>query len=165
MTRMKRREFLSVLAAGVTVAGPALAQDYVESIIAQLREQGFQSITQERTLLGRIRIVARRSDGRREIIVNPRSGEILRDLWTPVSGRPGKIDIIDEKASGPSGGADGGNDGGGDDGGGDDGGGDKGGGDDDGDDDGGEDSGSDDGDDDDDGGDEGGDDDDDGEDD
>ncbi|MGL6209476.1 MAG: hypothetical protein ACRC14_06565, partial [Paracoccaceae bacterium] len=35
----------------------------------------------ERTLLGRERITGARGGGSREIIVNPNTGEILRDLW------------------------------------------------------------------------------------
>jgi uncharacterized membrane protein YgcG len=94
---MKRRDFLSGLVAGATLAAPALAQDYVASIIDQLKNQGFRSVVQERTLLGRVRIIAARKDGRREIIVNPRTGEILRDLWTPASGAAGTVQIIEDK--------------------------------------------------------------------
>jgi len=86
-----------MLAAGAVLGGPAFAQDYVASIVRQLRKQGFQTVVQERTLLGRIRIVATRGDGRREIIVNPGTGEILRDLWTPESGGSRDVVIIDDK--------------------------------------------------------------------
>ena len=148
---MKRRDFLSGLVAAGALAGPALAQDYVASVIAQLRQQGFRTVSQERTLLGRVRITATRGDGRREIIINPNNGEILRDLWTPVQGEKRPVDIMDDGSgkghgsggNGPGdddgddegGGSDGGGgsggggvgDDGGDDGGGDDGGGDDGG--------------------------------------
>ena len=70
---MKRRAFLTGLVSGATLAGPALASDVVDSIISQLKKQGFRSIVQERTLLGRVRIVAEKKDGTREIIVNPRT--------------------------------------------------------------------------------------------
>jgi hypothetical protein len=95
---MKRRDFLSGLVAGAAFAGPALAQDYVASVIAQLRTQGFRAVVQERTLLGRVRITATRLDGTREIIINPNNGEILRDLWTPLDGRSPRRDIIDDKS-------------------------------------------------------------------
>lgn len=94
---MKRREFLTGLAAGVAIATPALAQEYVDSIVRQLQELGFRNIAQERTLLGRVRITASRKDGQREIIVNPRTGEILRDLWTSGSGGRSSISIIDDR--------------------------------------------------------------------
>lgn len=93
---MKRREFLSGLAVGLALASPAAAQDYVDSIVHQLKKQGYRSIVLERTLLGRVRILADRKDGEREIIVNPRTGEILRDLWIPVDGTKGKVTIIDD---------------------------------------------------------------------
>lgn len=103
---MKRRAFLSGLVAGVALAGPALAQGIVDDIVGQLRRQGFRSVVTERTLLGRVRIVASRSDGSREIIVNPRTGEILRDLWSPKSGGKGKVEIIEENSGKGSGGSD-----------------------------------------------------------
>lgn len=101
---MKRRAFLIGLVAGAVMAGPALAQGVVDDVVAQLRRQGFRSIVTERTLLGRIRIIATRSDGSREIIINPRTGEILRDFWTARSGGKGKIEIIDDRSG--SGGSD-----------------------------------------------------------
>jgi hypothetical protein len=95
---MKRRALLSGLVAAVVTAAPALAQDLIANIVAQLKRQGFRSVVTERTLLRRVRIVATRRDGVREIIVNPRTGEILRDLWTPASGGNSKVDIIDDRS-------------------------------------------------------------------
>lgn len=92
---MNRRDFLAGLGAGGLVGLPAFAQDFADSVVSQLRRQGFSKVSTERTLLGRVRIVATGNGGRREIILNPRTGEILRDLWelngagTPVSGPPG----------------------------------------------------------------------------
>jgi uncharacterized membrane protein YgcG len=94
---MKRRAFLSGLAASIALASPALAEGVVDSIIRQLKRLGFDGIAQERTLLGRVRITADRKDGHREIIVNPRTGEILRDLWTPKAGEKGELAIIDDR--------------------------------------------------------------------
>ncbi|WP_374432888.1 hypothetical protein [Tabrizicola sp.] len=102
---MKRRAFLSGLVAGVALAGPALAQGLVDDIVGQLRRQGFRSVVTERTLLGRVRIVASRADGSREIIVNPRTGEILRDLWSPKSGGKGNVEIIEDNSGKGSGGS------------------------------------------------------------
>jgi uncharacterized membrane protein YgcG len=135
---MKRRAFLTAILAGALFAPAAFAQDFVGSVIAQLRAQGFRSVVQERTLLGRVRILASRTDGKREIIINPRTGEILRDLWTPLDGSPGKVTIIDDKSGKSGKGSDDDDDdddadddnsghGGGDSGGGDSGGGDSGG--------------------------------------
>lgn len=78
---MNRRDFLAGLGAGGLMALPAFAQGFADSVVRQLRRQGFATITTERTLLGRVRILAVGNGGRREIILNPRSGEILRDLW------------------------------------------------------------------------------------
>lgn len=87
---MKRRQLLIGLAAvagtQLCAAGVALAAGFADQIVAQLRKQGFGSIVVERTWLGRVRILAERSDARREIILNPNTGEILRDLWLSKSG-------------------------------------------------------------------------------
>lgn len=95
---MRRRDFLTALVAVAWVGSPARAQDFVASVVAQLRKQGFRSVIQERTLLGRVRLIAKRSDGTREIIINPRTGEILRDLWIPLRGKSGEVTIIDDKS-------------------------------------------------------------------
>lgn len=80
---MDRRKLLGLgLAALVSVATPAFAESYSDNVVSQLKRRGFKRITVGRTLLGRTRIVATGNGGRREIILNPRTGEILRDLWT-----------------------------------------------------------------------------------
>ena len=97
----------------------AQAASFAEDIVAQLTQQGFRDIAQETTWLGRVRIVATRSDGVREIILNPLTGEILRDLWTTPQGNTAYalVDPVGSKAgsappsteiSGNSGGAEGG---------------------------------------------------------
>jgi uncharacterized membrane protein YgcG len=86
---MKRRLFLLGLTASASVLmtnGAALAASFSEDVVAQLVQLGFSDITAETTLLGRIRIVARRGDGVREIVLNPRTGEVLRDTWLPSAG-------------------------------------------------------------------------------
>lgn len=89
---MRRRQLLIGLAAvagtQLCAGGAALAAGFADEIVAQLRKQGFGNIVVERTWLGRIRILAERSDARREIILNPGTGEILRDLWLSKSGTP-----------------------------------------------------------------------------
>lgn len=75
-------------AAALGAAGPAHA-DYVDSVLAQLRAQGYRQISVSNTLLGRSRVFAKGKGGTREIIMNPRTGEILRDLWTSADGSSG----------------------------------------------------------------------------
>ncbi|MCV2869707.1 hypothetical protein OEW28_13820 [Defluviimonas sp. WL0002] len=83
---MQRRQFILAATAAMIAAAPAHASDIVSEITAQLRKQGYTSISVTRTLLGRQRIFARSSEYQREIIVNPRTGEILRDYWSVLSG-------------------------------------------------------------------------------
>ena len=46
----------------------------------RLVEAGFGKIEVTRTLLGRVRIVGTKGKVRRELVINPRTGEILRDV-------------------------------------------------------------------------------------
>ncbi|WP_417268528.1 hypothetical protein [Celeribacter baekdonensis] len=78
---MNRRRFFIGLSAALTMGGAARAQPAEDMILAQLRQQGFKKITVGRTLLGRTRFVATGNGQRREIILNPVTGEILRDFW------------------------------------------------------------------------------------
>lgn len=117
---MNRRIFLLTASfAAVLAASPAQA-DYVDSVRTQLQEQGFRKISVSSTLLGRSRIVAKSKTGTREIIMNPRTGEILRDLWSSAQGGTGPSIVgsdDEEDGKGHTTGGDDGNSDGGDDGG------------------------------------------------
>ena len=78
---MQRRKFLFLASAAIAVPGWAVAGPVEDQIVARLSEQGYTAIKMSRTLLGRRRIVAIGAERRREIIFNPRTGEILRDFW------------------------------------------------------------------------------------
>lgn len=77
---MDRRTFL-VMVGAVAVSTPALA-DHEDDIIERLTEEGYERIDVTRTLLGRVRIVAFKGRLQRELVLNPRTGEILRDIVT-----------------------------------------------------------------------------------
>lgn len=53
--------------------------DVVAQVLGALRSQGYREIWFERTLLNRVRITAERRGYDREIVVDPGTGEILRD--------------------------------------------------------------------------------------
>ncbi len=73
--------------------GPALADDYVATVVSDLQAQGYDRIVVEYTLLGRVQIHATRADILREVVLNPHTGEILRDLRTRTGkGRKDKND-------------------------------------------------------------------------
>ena len=78
---MRRRVFLAALVGGMAAAGMAEARDRSDDIVRELKRKGYRVTEVSRTFLGRVRILATRDGGRREIIVNPVTGEILRDLW------------------------------------------------------------------------------------
>ena len=75
---MKRIIIPLVIAAGLL--GPPAHATTAEAIVAELREQGYRQIEIRRTLLGRTRIIATSPTYDREIVLNPSTGAILRDL-------------------------------------------------------------------------------------
>ena len=83
MRVLRRIAILGVLMLGLAAALPAaaLAQSTQDTILAELRQQGYSDISVSRTLLGRTRIVAESPAFHREIVFNPWSGTILRDYW------------------------------------------------------------------------------------
>lgn len=96
---MNRRHFTAALCLGLLTAGMAQAVSFEDAVVAQLRAQGYRTIEVERTLLGRVKISASQTSGRREIILNPRTGEVLRDLWIAAGGS-GSMPAIISGASG-----------------------------------------------------------------
>ena len=106
---MKRRLFLSGLTTSLALVastGSVLASSFSEDVVAQLVKLGFSDITAETTLLGRVRIVAKRSDGVREIVLNPRTGEVLRDTWLPTAGGTAPRTVLNDIDNGEDGGDD-----------------------------------------------------------
>lgn len=83
---MNRRQVV-IFGLAAAVAGPSFASDFRDEIVASLRAQGYDQITVEVTFLGRVRITAVKQSNLREIVINPRTGEILRDLWLTADGR------------------------------------------------------------------------------
>ncbi|WP_151718560.1 hypothetical protein [Gemmobacter serpentinus] len=74
------RALLSGLALSLVLANtPAFAEPMAESIRNQLSAQGYTQIETRYTWLGRLQVMARRSGHQREIVINPNTGEILRD--------------------------------------------------------------------------------------
>ena len=75
---MKRILIPLVVAAGLI--GPPVHAATADAIVTELREQGYRQIEIRRTLLGRTRIIATSPSYDREIVLNPSTGVILRDL-------------------------------------------------------------------------------------
>jgi len=81
----------------VLLGAPAFAQTPQDVVIDQLQSQGYTSITVNRTLLGRIRIVAISAAYRREIVMNPNTGEILRDYWVVLEDGGGLGSLLERR--------------------------------------------------------------------
>ncbi len=82
---MERRAFLTGIMAALASPSAAQPASVADQIIAMLRDQGYTEIRISRTWLGRVRILAVSDQYWREIIISPRTGEILRDYWEPVA--------------------------------------------------------------------------------
>jgi hypothetical protein len=84
---MIRRTLLRLLVAvAIGLAAGIAPADPVDDIIAEIREQGFEITRVQRTWLGRVRIIAQNPSYRREVVIDPTTGEIRRDLLIPKPG-------------------------------------------------------------------------------
>lgn len=82
---------LSVVCALVAPGLPALAQtdatlSPADEILSTLLSRGYSIVQDERTWLGRQRVVAEKDGTRREIVFMPGTGEILRDYSVRLDG-------------------------------------------------------------------------------
>lgn len=89
----------AVLLAGI--AGSAAAEPKIAAVVTEmvrtLRAAGYDHVRVERTLLNRLRILAEQGRERREIVIDPRTGELLRDWRERTDAglpRPGIRDIL-----------------------------------------------------------------------
>lgn len=96
---MNRRALLLSIPALWLLATGVLA-DVERAILRRLRADGYRQISVSRTLLGRVRIVAVKPGLRREIILNPNTGEVLRDLITTLDGTELPGTLADDKGQG-----------------------------------------------------------------
>lgn len=108
---MSRRLLLIACAVAVTAA-PAFAENYAQRIERELRNQGFTQMKVHHTWLGRVLIDARSHTQKREIVVNPHTGEILRDYTRSLHGAS-QEDILNPNRGGGNHSSSGGSRGGG----------------------------------------------------
>lgn len=76
---------LAVLLSGAAVHA---APDYAGQVARQLADQGYRQIEVRRSLLGKMIVTGTRPDQQREIVIDPRNGELLRDLVRRGAGAP-----------------------------------------------------------------------------
>jgi len=81
---MIRRKFMILLFGLMLVPGAAAADDIKDLVVQQLAQAGFTEIRVVKTWLGRWRFEAENDAYMREIVVNPRTGEVLRDIWREI---------------------------------------------------------------------------------
>ena len=73
------KHLILVLILAMTPATAQANDAMRDRIIRELRDDGYTDIRIFRTFLGRLRFIARDDDTRREIVLNPATGVILRD--------------------------------------------------------------------------------------
>lgn len=78
-------KLLLAVAFWVGMLGAGWARTVEQQLLASLQAQGYVILEQGYTILGRLRIVAQNDEIRREIVVNPGTGEILRDYAVMLS--------------------------------------------------------------------------------
>jgi hypothetical protein len=103
---MNRRVLLAALMASLAAVGTAAADGFADTIVRQLRAQGYSDVSVSDTWLGRTRIVARSGNAEREIVLDPRTGEILRDIYLGGGSGSRIYDDEDNSGRGRSGGGD-----------------------------------------------------------
>jgi len=130
MNRNMRRLFLiSAMMLGLFFGGLSAVQAQtqtappeVQRVVQMLLDEGYALISLQRTWLGRVRIELEKENLHREVVMNPQSGEILRDMTRLIGAAPAVASRSPSTSTGGGGGDDGnGDDDGGDDGGNDDG--------------------------------------------
>ncbi len=98
---MKHRLLAVVILTGL--CAPAAARTVEERLIAGLKDQGYAIVEDGYTFLGRLRIVAENDTYHREIVVNPGTGEVLRDYTVLLSDLlPPKSQPSEPHASAPA---------------------------------------------------------------
>lgn len=83
---MKKLLIAAMFWAGLAQAG--WTQTVEERLLSDLQSQGYAILEKGYTFLGRLRIVAENGEIHREIVVNPGTGEILRDYAVYISDLP-----------------------------------------------------------------------------
>jgi len=74
-------------------AAPALAETGTQAqIVSEMRAEGYTSIEVSTTWLRRVRIVGEGEIGSREVVINPRNGDVLRDYAAPAEGLSARPD-------------------------------------------------------------------------
>ena len=91
MIRIEIRTASLVLALSLALGGPTAAfaqgspsqtntaETPTDEVIMTLRDHGYRIVENQRTWLGRQRVIAEKDGARRELVFNPGTGEILRD--------------------------------------------------------------------------------------
>ncbi len=99
---MRIRRGLAILAVSAAMTTAAFATPMQDQVTQALVAQGYEVVMVHRTLLGRVRIVAETAGLCREIVINPYTGEVLRDYSVMLVTADDSRSIRDRGADRPS---------------------------------------------------------------
>ncbi|WP_212635359.1 hypothetical protein [Rhodobacter capsulatus] len=88
-SRLPRLAPVAPLALSLALGALAARAETQAGIVAQMQAEGYRSIEVSTTWLRRVRIVAEGGAGLREVVIDPRNGEVLRDFTEPAPRRGG----------------------------------------------------------------------------
>lgn len=105
-SRLPRLAPVAPLALSLALAALAARAETQAEIVAQMQAEGYRSIEVSTTWLRRVRIVAEGGAGLREVVIDPRNGEVLRDFTDRAPHRGGAGPGRDGGPGGPGSGGD-----------------------------------------------------------
>ncbi len=76
---------------GTSAAMAETKSQLTEPIVSRLQEEGYVVVQIKRTWLGRILIISQNGEFLREVVINPHTGEILRDKLFALDGSNGAV--------------------------------------------------------------------------
>ena len=76
---------------GTSAAMAETTSQLTEPIVSRLQEEGYVVVQIKRTWLGRILIISQNGEFLREVVINPHTGEILRDKLFALDGSNGAV--------------------------------------------------------------------------
>ncbi len=85
---MNRREFLLTGSFFLAGSGASFASQSEDDVAHRLAREGFRITERKRTWLGRIKIQAQKGRKLREVVLDPSTGEVLRDYTEDLASGP-----------------------------------------------------------------------------
>jgi len=93
---VKPRSVILGLVCAAAFSASAAAGPVEDFFLKELTNQGYTDLEISYTWLGRLRIEGENGKYHRELIINPRTGEILRDVWELIGDKSGSTRFFED---------------------------------------------------------------------